>query len=501
MKEDAEDAAKFVLDEVFSDFPFKDVASRANVFAALITVLTKPMIKGNIPLGLFDKPQAGTGASLLTEVVAEVTTGRAACMQTQPGTDEEWRKAITSVLTLGPQIVVIDNVSNMLRSAKLSQVLTATTWRDRILGQSKMIDLPQTAAWFATGNNIQIGGDIARRAYWIRIDAEDARPWLRNGFKHPELKEWIREHRGELLSKLVTMVQAWVVAGRPKSNVKPVGSFEEWTNVIGGILAYAGVEGFLGNAKELYDSADQENAQWDLFLEEWQKLHRSDPITAAILKAELTDYHDVYKTFQNEMPEEIIKATGKGTRGALALGQTLRRRADQIFPSGRKLTSVIDTHTKTSQWKAITVKTADRKVVEETPSPFSECDPTQKQAREPFAGIEKSQKSQSSDPFAGIAGIGFVLSKFEEKIPVYTYSIEQIPAIPANQQAEPQNSKNEIPADRPITVSENNQQPPAVGAKIEAEDEGPRTGKINMPTPAAKTPGPNKHCGLCQMWC
>ena len=193
------------------------------------------------------------------------------------------------MLISGPQIVVIDNVTAMLKSAKLSQMLTARTWSDRMLGISKMLNLPQTAAWFATGNNIQLGGDIARRAYWIRLDAAIAQPWLRDGFRHPDLMKWVHEHRSELLSMLLTMVRAWVVAGKPKGTAPRIGSFEEWSKTIGGILTYAGVDDFLGNAAELYDNADQETGQWDLFLEQWQKLHRDDKITADFDLASWTD--------------------------------------------------------------------------------------------------------------------------------------------------------------------------------------------------------------------
>jgi len=352
---DAKEAAAYIVKEVFGDFPFKDQASRANTVAALLTTLTLPLINGNIPLGLFDKPQAGTGASLLTEIIAEIATGAKACMQTAPDSDDEWRKAITAVLISGPQIVVIDNVTAMLKSAKLSQMLTARTWSDRMLGISKMLNLSQTAAWFATGNNIQLGGDIARRAYWIRLDAAIAQPWLRDGFRHPDLMKWVHEHRSEIMSMLLTMVRAWIVAGKPKGTAPRIGSFEEWSKTIGGILTYAGVDNFLGNAAELYDNADQETGQWDLFLEQWQKLHRDDKITAAQLKIELTDVQSIYKPFQNEMPEGIIKATDKGTRGASMLGQALHLRVDQVFPSGRKLIGTQDKHTKAMKWSVIVV--------------------------------------------------------------------------------------------------------------------------------------------------
>jgi hypothetical protein len=145
-QEDAKKAAHWILDEVFFDFPFKDTASKANAMAALLTIIAKQLIDGNIPLGLFDKPQAGTGAGLLTEVITEITTGKPAHLQTAPNSDEEWRKAITSTLMNEPAVVVIDNVDNMLKSRSLSQKLTGRVWADRMLGQSKMLHLPQTAA-------------------------------------------------------------------------------------------------------------------------------------------------------------------------------------------------------------------------------------------------------------------------------------------------------------------------------------------------------------------
>lgn len=404
-QDEAVTAAAYIVTEVFGDFPFREQASRANTLAALLTTLTLPLIGGNIPLGLFDKPQAGTGASLLTEIIAELVTGEKANMQTAPDNDEEWRKAITAVLMQGPQIVVIDNVTAALKSSKLSQMLTARTWSDRLLGQTKMLNLPQTAAWFATGNNIQLGGDIARRSYWIRLDAASARPWLRDGFRHHDILAWVEEHRSELLSMLLTMVRAWIVAGKPKGTAPKIGSFVKWSQVIGGILTYAGVEGFLGNAADLYDSADQDIAQWDLFLDEWQKLHRDDKITSGMLKIELTDIKPIYKPFQSEMPEEIIKATDKGTRGAVGLGKALSRHADQVFPSGRKLTVEVDSHTKGKKWSVTTIKRSA--VDEKGPEP---------QASDPFAVGAVVGLTPSPNQKENISGMG----QGEENIEIIT---------------------------------------------------------------------------------
>jgi len=362
-KEEAAECAKYVLSEVFGDFPFADEASRANVLAALLTVVTKHLVGGNTPLGLIDKPQAGTGASLIAEIIAEITTGNGACMETCPDDDEEWRKAITSILMRGPQMVVLDNLSDTLKAPKLSQMLTARTWSDRLLGQNRIIDLPQTAAWFVTGNNIQLAGDVARRSYWIRLNAGTARPWLREGFKHQDLKAWVRENRADLLTCLFVMVRAWILSGAPKWTGAKLGSFEEWSSTTGGILHFAGVEGFLDNGADLYDNADLDVAQWDIFLGIWQSLERGDAITAAKLKQRLTDPRNSEINenigLQAEMPSEIIAAVEK--KGAVALSLSLKKRVDQMFPSGRMLTHEKDSHTKGIKWLVKTIQDHNNK--------------------------------------------------------------------------------------------------------------------------------------------
>lgn len=442
---EAAECAKYVLDEVFADFPFADEASRANVLAALLTVITKHLISGNTPLGLIDKPQAGTGASLIAEIIAETTTGNAACMETCPDQGEEWRKAITSILMRGPQIVVLDNLSDTLKAPKLSQMLTARTWSDRLLGQNKIIDLPQTATWFVTGNNIQLAGDIARRSYWIRLNAGTARPWLREGFRHPDLKAWVRENRADLLTCLFVMVRAWIVTGAPKWTGTKLGSFEEWSSTIGGILQFAGIEGFLDNGSNLYDSADQDVAQWDIFLGIWQVLERDTAITAAQLKNRLTDSgpgaNPENFRLQAEMPPEIVVAIDK--KGAVALGQTLKRRVDQVFPSGRMLTRVEDSHAKVMKWLVKTVE------------PYNTKDKSSKdrlEVKKPsFCGGCKKGESIADGHFAGVAGVkSLTLGLFE---PENVLKVESSPATPADESLDSETAKSQPPQiDRLIVV-------------------------------------------------
>jgi len=189
-----------------------------------------------------------------------------------PRDDEGWRKEITSLLMRGSSLVVIDNVVGRLYAPSLAAAITARTWEDRLLGRSAMVSVPQRAVWVATGNNIQLGGDLPRRCYWIRLDAHRARPWQRHPatFRHPQLSPWVRAERGRILAAILTLARAWVVADRPSPAHPPrLGGFEEWANVVGGLLTIPPVDGFLGNLDALYEQADCERPQWEAFFQRW----------------------------------------------------------------------------------------------------------------------------------------------------------------------------------------------------------------------------------------
>src|ERR1019366_2314257 len=189
------------------DFPFANKASRANAIASMLTPVVRPAIDSPTPLALYDAPQAGTGKTLLAEVVPIISTGRAAETFSAPNDPEEWRKKITTALSTRTTMVVIDNVVRRLDSDALCMALTATTISDRQFRTFDRIVLPVKCAWIATGNNIQLGGDMPRRCSWIRLDARESQPSRRTGFRPAGLRSWVREHRGELIVALLTIAR------------------------------------------------------------------------------------------------------------------------------------------------------------------------------------------------------------------------------------------------------------------------------------------------------
>jgi hypothetical protein len=123
------------------------------------------------------------------------------------------------------------------------------------------------------------------------------RPWLRDPkeFKHPRLRSWALEHRGELIWAALTLIRAWIVRGRPEADVRPLGSYEEWSRVMAGILATAGVGGFLANVDAFYEASDIEGAVWGMFVASWWERFASNPVSAGALfpLAEATDGFDL----------------------------------------------------------------------------------------------------------------------------------------------------------------------------------------------------------------
>lgn len=278
-----------IIEDVLNGFPFADAASYANAVGLLITPVVRNAISGNVPLALIDAPQAGTGKSLEAEMGSIVATGRPAAMLSPAREDDEWRKAITSALLAGSTFIVFDNLDTILQAGPLACAITSRSWSDRVLGRSETVELPQRATWIVTGNNIRLGGDLPRRCYQIRLDAQTSRPWQRQGFRHPDLIAWTLENRGSIVAALLTLCRAWHAAGRPLAKSPVIGGFESWSRTIGGILAFAGIERFLANLDALYERADETAFQWEQFLRALGEIFDSAAFGAADVMMSIAD--------------------------------------------------------------------------------------------------------------------------------------------------------------------------------------------------------------------
>jgi hypothetical protein len=353
----------FMMDEVLCDFPFVDdgaacSASQANACALLLTPIVRPLLgDGRVPLAVLDKPQQGTGASLLAEIMSTIATGRPAAMMSSPRSHAEWRKRITALLAAGVTVVTIDNVDDVLDAPSLAAVLTAKVWSDRPLGHTKIITVPHHATWMATGNNVRLRGDLPRRCYWIRMNAKSARPWQRHAFRHSDLLGWVHAHRGDILAKLLTIARGWVVAGRQEVAVPPLGGFETWAQTLAGILAYAGVAGFLQNLDRLYTEQDHEIGQWSEFLQAWQMIYGAQPMLLSTVVTDLRSGDAAYEDLRHALPDvlqdDLYSKTAQGaSRLQRRLGNGFKKFAGRYFDLGLHLEKAGQLH-RATRWQVL----------------------------------------------------------------------------------------------------------------------------------------------------
>jgi hypothetical protein len=355
-REDVDRAKALLLVELCGDFPFADDASRAHALAALLLPFVRRMIDGPTPLHLFDAPVEGTGKTLLVSCVTTVATGRECEGLTEASCPDEWRKRLTAGLEEGGQFMVVDNLNRVLDAGSLASLLTARVWRDRRLGYTKMLTLPNAAVWLASGNNVRLSREMIRRTVFARLDARLDAPWERTGFRHPNLLKWAKENRGQLVGACLTLVRAWLAAGRP-AGLGVLGMFEAWVEVVGGILDVAGVPGLLANAKEFRQTATDQTAEWTEFLAAWWQRHAGDKVGVA----ELFDLATGQKLLDTVLGD-------RGERSQRSrLGRAMVKVADRVFGQ-RRIERAGTDHSDRQVYRLVEVEVAVRPA-EPPPSP------------------------------------------------------------------------------------------------------------------------------------
>jgi hypothetical protein len=231
-REDATRAADALLDLV-ADFPFVRAEHSAAWLAAVLTPFARFAVEGPCPLFVSDASAAGSGKSLLLDLIGWLYTGRDMPRTNWPGHNEEMRKTVTAIALAGDKLVMLDNLGSALGSSALDAALTATVWKDRVLGKSEMTaELPLFAVWFASGNNVTLRGDTHRRVVPWRLEPQDERPEERGGFRIPDLRAHVLAHRGALVAAALTVLRAHALAGRPSGDLRPLGSYEAWCRVV-----------------------------------------------------------------------------------------------------------------------------------------------------------------------------------------------------------------------------------------------------------------------------
>lgn len=223
--QDARDALKYLDETLLGEFPFVQKIDRSVALSAILTALDRRAM-ATAPLHAFSSPVAGTGKSMLVDLASILESAELAPVIAQGEDEREMEKRLGASLIAGDQIISLDNCDREVSSSFLCQALTQQRLKIRLLGFSRHVDVPITATFFATGNNLVIASDLTRRTLLCQLDAKTERPELRS-FKRNVL-ETARAERGPLVAAALTVLRAWHVA-QTVIGIEPLGSFEEWS--------------------------------------------------------------------------------------------------------------------------------------------------------------------------------------------------------------------------------------------------------------------------------
>ena len=229
-----------VLDELLDEFPFEDGPSRSVALSGLIT----PVARGAcvaVPMHAVTAPTAGTGKTFLWSIAGAIATGELEMPAIAAGGDsDEFEKRLNGALIMGLGLFSIDNVTIPLKGDALCQAITADIYLARVLGRSEVKRLRNVWSIYANGNNLRLVDDVVRRALLAQLDAKVERPELLKRQRDPI--EMVLKDRGRYIAAILTVLRAYIAAGKPNPARGIGSSFAGWSDLVRSSLIWLGYE-------------------------------------------------------------------------------------------------------------------------------------------------------------------------------------------------------------------------------------------------------------------
>jgi putative DNA primase/helicase len=313
--------------------------------ALAMSALVRPAV-GCVPAFVIDASTPGSGKGKVVGVCSIIATGDEPGRAGWPTSPEEQEKTLGAYASMAPPIIAWDNVRGRISNTHLENALTTPHYDFRVLGFSDMMRLPFRCICTFTGNNCGLGGDMPRRCIVCRLEPQTEHPdrYAPENFRHPHIENHTRTNRAKIVSALLTIPRAFVLAGMPDQGVR-MGSFDQasgglgWIELVGGALKWAGA----GDITEFSGKENiEEPEEWGharTLLGSWPRIDTAGlgvPLSAVLSL--------IY-------PQDVIEALRKGAavpkvhdlewgdqRAAI---QSLSRCPDRAIPDSTKLGNAI----------------------------------------------------------------------------------------------------------------------------------------------------------------
>lgn len=252
----------------FAEFPFADQSAKSVCLAAMFTTVCRPAL-ATAPAFIVNAQTYGTGKTLLSTALLSLT-GADVSISAISSDGQEQAKQLTAILDEGPLAVMFDNVKGYLKdSSDFCMALTSPVYKGRLLGQSKMLKLPNRAVWVLNGNNVGVSGDAVRRILPINLCSDENPELRKHGFDPVQM---IRAALEPLRADLIDLLATYSAFGRETTRASMGGyaSFEDWNSLVRGAVVWLGWGDPIQEMQAQQD-ADPEVQKLQMLMEAWEE--------------------------------------------------------------------------------------------------------------------------------------------------------------------------------------------------------------------------------------
>lgn len=249
--------AKKLFYDILHEFCFKNTdgtedKNAGQDYANAVAAIGTPFCRGlysqfncRTPVWVFLGNRERVGKDYLAGIIGILYEGEALEeppineVENRGNSSEELRKKILAAFLAGRKRLHFSNNKGHLNNAVFESIITARTWSDRILGKNISPIFNNELEFSMSGNvGITFTADFVARARFVNLfwAPEDMNA---RTFKNPNLHEFVRNNRSEILSAIYVLVKNWFDKGCPAGTV-PFASYPEWARVVGGIMEAAG---------------------------------------------------------------------------------------------------------------------------------------------------------------------------------------------------------------------------------------------------------------------
>lgn len=291
------------------------------------------------PAVLFDAATQGSGKTKAACALGALIEGRRPSVTPYAGssTDDEMRKRLVAGAIDGVRFQCLDNITGHFKSSVLASVLTTGRLSDRVLGQSRTVDVGVRSLLTLTGNNASLDADMQRRMVHVRIDG--GTDPTHKAFEFDPISEALRQRR-VIAVAACTVLRAYFAAGAPDIVAGDAGGFSAWNRLCRQPVLWLQREGLadglpwgLGDpAASMLADVSQSDPEIEALADMLRGLNAltdGEPFSSADAAAwfEIGEHHK--DEASGQFRAAVKDLTGARESGSRHMGQTLKNRRDR----------------------------------------------------------------------------------------------------------------------------------------------------------------------------